>query len=215
MKKLLLTVALLASPIATISAFVAGPAQAAATLTVLGDLSSYSAIVTDVQSFAATGDFLAAEKRITDFETLWDNSAGAMRPLDTGYWGNIDDASDAALDALRASMPSAGVVNATVATLIAELDNPTLVAGTAGADTAMLVAPAAPSAVVITDANGRALPCEEVLGTLRTALETATLNAADQASVDALQARGTERCNADDDKRADDFFGQALTIIAM
>ncbi|MDN5927082.1 MAG: hypothetical protein L0I29_08420 [Hyphomicrobiales bacterium] len=56
-------------------------------------------------------------------------------------------------------------------------------------------------------------PCEDMLKTVRAAEKTATLNAADKTKVSELETKGTERCNADDDKRADDFFAQALKIM--
>lgn len=64
-----------------------------------------------------------------------------------------------------------------------------------------------------TDANGRALPCEVMLETFRSKLATTTLTAEQRQAVDTLQAKGTERCNADDDKRADDFFAQGLALM--
>lgn len=56
-------------------------------------------------------------------------------------------------------------------------------------------------------------PCEDMLKSVRSAAASAKLSDADKAKVDALQAKGIERCNADDDKRADDFFGQALKLM--
>jgi hypothetical protein len=56
-------------------------------------------------------------------------------------------------------------------------------------------------------------PCEETLKTLRAAEATATLSAADKAKVSELEAKGIERCNADDDKRADEFFAQAMKVM--
>ena len=42
-------------------------------------------------------------------------------------------------------------------------------------------------------------PCEDMLKQLRTAEATATLSDADKAAVADLEAKGVERCNADDD----------------
>lgn len=56
-------------------------------------------------------------------------------------------------------------------------------------------------------------PCEDALKALRAAEATAKLNAADKAKVADLEAKGIERCNADDDKRADDFFAQAMKVM--
>ncbi len=57
------------------------------------------------------------------------------------------------------------------------------------------------------------VPCEKSLADLRAALGKATLADADKAQVKALEDKGIERCNADDDKRADDFFAQAMKIL--
>ena len=56
-------------------------------------------------------------------------------------------------------------------------------------------------------------PCEDTLKTLRAAEAAATLSAADKAKVSELEAKGIERCNADDDKRADEFFAQAMKVM--
>ncbi|WP_136621197.1 MULTISPECIES: hypothetical protein [Mesorhizobium] len=56
-------------------------------------------------------------------------------------------------------------------------------------------------------------PCEETLKTLRAAEAAATLSAADKTKVSELETKGIERCNADDDKRADDFFAQAMKVM--
>jgi hypothetical protein len=56
-------------------------------------------------------------------------------------------------------------------------------------------------------------PCEETLKALRAAEATATLSAADKTKVSELETKGIERCNADDDKRADDFFAQAMKLM--
>jgi hypothetical protein len=58
------------------------------------------------------------------------------------------------------------------------------------------------------------VPCEDMLQTTRDALTAATtLAAADKTAIDALIVKGTERCNADDDKRADGFFGDAMKLM--
>ena len=90
MKQILLAVALIAVPVIGFTGFTMYNAQASATAASLGDLSPMKTIITDVQKIAATGDFAAAEKRITDFETAWDDSASAMRALDPNAWGNVD-----------------------------------------------------------------------------------------------------------------------------
>ena len=56
-------------------------------------------------------------------------------------------------------------------------------------------------------------PCEDMLKDLRTAMETTKPSDADKAKVKELEDKGIERCNADDDKRADEFFTAALAIV--
>lgn len=215
MRNLLLSVALIAAPVAAFAlvettllapptpagATVATAPQAAPNANGLGDLTAYAAIVTDTQSLAAKGDLGAAEHRITDLETLWDTNAAALRKADPGAWGAIDGAADATFSALRAWTPDPAQVGATLAALQATLAAPQ-------------AAPAAPTGAAVrqvagidvTDASGHALPCEEMIGKLR-----ATLGAsAAPAGVADLQAKALERCNADDDTRADAFAAQAL-----
>lgn len=62
-------------------------------------------------------------------------------------------------------------------------------------------------------AHAATVPCEDMLKQLRAAEATATPSDADKATIADLKAKGIERCNADDDKRADDFFAQALKIL--
>ncbi|MGX8011131.1 hypothetical protein ACVDG8_020290 [Mesorhizobium sp. ORM8.1] len=72
------------------------------------------------------------------------------------------------------------------------------------------------AAAAITAPLGCALaapvPCETALKDLRAAEAKATLNDADKNKVSELETKGIERCNADDDKRADDFFAQGMKI---
>jgi hypothetical protein len=56
-------------------------------------------------------------------------------------------------------------------------------------------------------------PCEDVLKDLRTKLATVHLADNDKSKVDELVQKGIARCNADDDKHADDLFDQATAII--
>lgn len=57
------------------------------------------------------------------------------------------------------------------------------------------------------------VPCEDMLKDLRATEAAAKLSDADKATVTELENKGVERCNADDDKRADDFFAQAMKIM--
>lgn len=62
-------------------------------------------------------------------------------------------------------------------------------------------------------AHAAVVPCEDMLRDLRAAIAEAKLSGADAQKVAELESKGVERCNADDDKRADDFFAEALKIM--
>jgi len=218
MKQLLLATALIALPVGAFTAFnlyAAGPSIAAVTAnpaTGLGDMSAFSAIISDVQTIAATGDLAAAQTRITDFETAWDVQAATLRALDGNAWGTIDDAADAALKSLRAKTPDAAAVGTTLAALLETLTRP--VAATAAPVAAAPVAATLVSGIAVTDANGRALSCEVMLKSVADGLTTAKLSDADHAAAVDFQTKALERCNADDDKRADGFSAQALALVS-
>ncbi|AGB73909.1 MULTISPECIES: hypothetical protein [Rhizobium] len=124
MRQIFLVIALIAVPVAAFTGFELYANNAPANAADLGDLSSFKAIIADVQTLASKGDLSAAAKRITDYETAWDQAETAIRPLNPNDWNNIDTASDAALKALRQSSPSVDRVNKTLAALIAVLNNP-------------------------------------------------------------------------------------------
>jgi hypothetical protein len=199
MKNILVALAIVVMPIGA-SCLMTAPTYAAVTVSELGDLSPLRAIVTDTLDLATKGSMANATKRITDYETAWDADAKRLDALNHAKWAVIDDASDAAITALRTNPPVTADVISTLNALIATLDNPTLPTKVA-------------DATATTDANGRPLPCEDLLASVRSASAATPPAAADKAKFDDLQNKGIERCNADDDKRADDFFGQALGLI--
>ena len=213
MKQLLLATALIVVPVGAFTAFnlyVSGPTVAAATAapaTGLGDVSAFSSIITDVQAIAAKGDLAAAKARIKDFETAWDDQAATLRALDGNAWGTIDDAADAALAALRAGTPDAAAVDTTLTAL--QLTLTSTVADASAPVAAILV-----SGIIVTDANGRALPCEVILKSVADGLTTAKLSDADRTAAVDFQTKALERCNADDDQRADEFSAQALALVS-
>lgn len=125
MKQILLAIALIALPVAMFSGYEvysAGNAQAAPAG--LGDLSSLKTIISDVQAFVEKGDMRGAAKRITDWESAWDQGQTSIRPLNPTEWGNIDQASDAALSAVRDTKSTSVRAKAALATLMAELTDP-------------------------------------------------------------------------------------------
>ncbi len=176
-------------------------ASAAPTSAGLGDLTAYKDIVSDTQRIAASGDLAAAERRITDLETLWDDNAAALRQADRPAWNAVDAAADAVFSALRAGAPDPAAVETTLASLHSTLDAPVPLAA---AGPVQYVA-----GIAVTDETGRALPCEDLLGQLRDATSTAKPST----EVADLQTRALERCNADDDAHANAFSAQALSQI--
>lgn len=61
-------------------------------------------------------------------------------------------------------------------------------------------------------ANAANVPCEDLLKTLTETLATAKLSDADMKAIAELKAKGEERCTAEDDKRADAFFTDAIKL---
>ncbi len=126
MKQFLLAIFLIALPVAGFSAFesVFNSAPAVAGPTALGDLSAMQAVVRDTLAIVEKGDLVAAEKRITDFETLWDQAEPTLRPMNKDAWSNVDAGSDGALKALRSKTPDAAKVKAKLEALLASLIDP-------------------------------------------------------------------------------------------
>mgnify|MGYP000618883977 CR=1 FL=1 len=211
MKQLLLALALIALPVGAFSLFHVyfGVSSTPTATASLGDLSSFKTIVADAETIVAKGDLVAAEKRMTDFETSWDAAQPQLRALNSAAWGAIDDAHDVALKALRTGSPVAEKVSAALTTLARTLENPIQSATAAPSGGAV----ATIGGVKITDDNGRPLPCEEMLKAYRAEMATAKLSDADKPKIEELLAKGVERCNADDDKRAGEFFGQGLALM--
>ena len=203
MRNLLLSVALIAVPVAGFAAVEYWLLPAAVVQTAsagLGDLAPFATIVTDTQTIAATGDLAAAQTRITDLETAWDEAAPTMRAADARAWGVVDASIDDALSALRKTTPSPVEVTDTLAALQGTL---------AGPAAAVVTGVQMLNGIVVTDDTGRALPCEVMIKEVAAALvgKTPTPEVAD------LQAKALERCNADDDTRADAFSAQALALL--
>ena len=56
-------------------------------------------------------------------------------------------------------------------------------------------------------------PCEDVLKEMRATKTSANLTPDNKSKIDALEAKAIERCNADDDKRADAFLQDAMKLM--
>ena len=127
MRQLLLATALIALPVAAFTGYNVYSARAAVTANVpaasLGDLSAFRAIITDVQSITAKGDFAAAKARIKDFEIAWDDNETGLKPMDPAHWGLIDEAADGAFTAVRADSPDPASISEALITLQAALED--------------------------------------------------------------------------------------------
>lgn len=110
--------------LAVILPLAAAPAAMAASPK-LGDMASFEAIASDTLVLVDKGEMKAAEKRITDFETAWDNAESTLYPKDKAAWSAIDDAVDAAISSLRAGRPDAMAAQKNVSALIDTLKDPT------------------------------------------------------------------------------------------
>lgn len=210
-KQILLAVVLIAFPVGLFSAgyiYFAPPAADAPAS--LGDLSPLKSIAADVQAIAAKGDAVAAEKRITDFETLWDQDEAAMRPLNQEAWGTVDDAADEAIHALRASAPDPAKVAAAVKGLIAALDNP-YGDGSANSQGGVRTV----NGIAVTDDSGHPLACEDMIKALRAAIDAGKIPSASSEAAQGLVSRAVERCNADDDAHANTFSAQGLALASQ
>ena len=204
LKQIILAVVLIAVPVALFSAvylFFLPPKAAEPSL---GDLSGLKSIVVDVQSIAAKGDLVAAQKRITDFETEWDKDEATMRPLNESAWGTIDDAADTAIHSLRATAPDAASVAGAMKGLLAALDNPYAADSSGGVKMV--------SGIAVTDDSGHPLACETMIKPLRAAIESKKIPAEKSAAASDFLAHALERCNADDDAHADEFSAQGLAL---
>jgi len=157
MKQLLLAFGLILTPVAAFSAYEIyfNPDLGAtnqSTTASLGDLSTLKAIAADTQKISGAGDMSGAEKRITDFETAWDDAQPSIQPLNPEAWGVIDAAADTAIHALRAKTIDPAKTADALGILVAALDNP--IPATAGATITMI------DGIAVTDAGGHSLPCE-------------------------------------------------------
>lgn len=88
------------------------PTSAAATTGPLGDLSSFSVIIDDVNGKIDAGDLDGARTRVKDLETSWDKAESGLKPKSPSDWSIMDGAIDDELSALRDGNPDASTCSA-------------------------------------------------------------------------------------------------------
>lgn len=69
------------------------------------------------------------------------------------------------------------------------------------------------SAMFAVQAHAANQPCEDAIKEFRTAKASAKVSADVMKKVDELEAKAVERCNADDDKRSDQFVADAMKLL--
>ncbi len=85
------------------------------------DLANFETIAQDTLDLVAAGDQAAAQARITDLETAWDEAQPRLEPLDETAWTFFDSEIDDVLSAMRAGTPDPATDRAALTALTTSL----------------------------------------------------------------------------------------------
>ncbi|QEN87248.1 hypothetical protein FZC33_13330 [Labrys sp. KNU-23] len=111
----------LLAPIAALPVLVSTPKPATAVAYPWQDLLMLEVMVTETIVLASKEDLGAAEKRIGDFEAVWQNAQTHVRPWDIRLWRLVDQAIMRAGAELRGSERSPVRAKAALSSLLAAL----------------------------------------------------------------------------------------------
>ena len=88
----------------------------------LGDLSPFRRIAMNTLDLVDSGKLSDAKTKVRDLESSWDSAAAMLKPMNKKKWTEVDASIDAVLRKLRAFHQDAAACQASLHSLIAEID---------------------------------------------------------------------------------------------
>lgn len=113
----------LLAPLAALPVLVSTPKPATVVANPWQDLLMLEVMVTETIALASKEDLVAAEKRVGDFEAVWQNAQIHVRPWDSKLWRLVDQAIMRAGVELRGSERSPVRAKAALSSLLAALSS--------------------------------------------------------------------------------------------